>query len=66
MQNNAIESRTQMRLNTEVQEQQQRLADFKLTKEQARLELREYMTVMMIMVTIMMMINDDSRYSHAI
>ncbi|XP_064650600.1 uncharacterized protein LOC135502048 [Lineus longissimus] len=41
MQDSAIQSRTQMRLNAEIQDQQQKLTDFKLSKEQARTELRQ-------------------------
>ena len=36
MQNSAIESRTQLRLNVEIEEQKQKLADLKITKEQER------------------------------
>ena len=39
MQNSAIESRTQLRLNTEIEEQKQLLADLKMTKEQERAKL---------------------------
>ena len=39
MQNSAIESRTQLRLNTEIEEQKQKLADLKVTKEQERTKL---------------------------
>lgn len=43
MQNSAIESRTQLRLNTEIEEQRQKLADLKVTKEQERTKLRQEM-----------------------
>lgn len=43
MQSSAIESRTQLRLNVEIQEQKQRLADLKLTKEQERAKLAQEM-----------------------
>ncbi|XP_077985822.1 uncharacterized protein LOC144440337 isoform X2 [Glandiceps talaboti] len=36
MQDNAIKSRTELKLSKEVQEMQQKIADYKLTKEQAR------------------------------
>ena len=36
MQDNAIHSRTQLRLNAEFEEQQQRLMDLKLNSEQER------------------------------
>ena len=39
MQNSAIESRTQLRLNTEIEEQKQLLADLKMNKEQERAKL---------------------------
>ncbi|XP_069115144.1 uncharacterized protein [Argopecten irradians] len=39
MQSSAIESRTQLRLNTEIEEMKQRLQNFKLSKEQARTKL---------------------------
>ncbi|WAR13617.1 hypothetical protein MAR_027797, partial [Mya arenaria] len=41
MQNNAIESRTQLRLNTEIEEQKQVLADLKVKKEQERTKMSE-------------------------
>ncbi|KAJ8316481.1 hypothetical protein KUTeg_006495 [Tegillarca granosa] len=43
MQNNAIESRTQLRLNAEIEEKRQQLTDFKLTKEQQRTKLKQDM-----------------------
>ncbi|XP_046570214.1 uncharacterized protein LOC124278529 [Haliotis rubra] len=43
MQNNAIESRTQMRLEAEVEDQKQKLSHFKLSKEQARLNNKHRM-----------------------
>lgn len=39
MQNAAIESRTQLRLESEIEEQKAKLADFKLSKEQERTKL---------------------------
>lgn len=43
MQNAAIESRTQLRLESEIEEQKAKLADFKLSKEQERTKLgKEY------------------------
>ncbi|XP_022342646.2 uncharacterized protein LOC111136233 [Crassostrea virginica] len=39
MQNAAIQSRTQLRLESEIEEQKSKLADFKLTKEQERTKL---------------------------
>ncbi|XP_033730756.1 uncharacterized protein LOC117320210 [Pecten maximus] len=43
MQSSAIESRTQLRLNTEIEEMKQRLQNFKLSKEQARTKLKHEM-----------------------
>lgn len=43
MQSSAIESRTQLRLNAEIEEMKQRLQDFKLSKEQARTKLKQDM-----------------------
>lgn len=43
MQNSAIESRTQLRLNTEIEEQKQLLADLKMNKEQERVKLKQEM-----------------------
>ncbi|XP_053401267.1 uncharacterized protein LOC123549498 [Mercenaria mercenaria] len=43
MQNSAIESRTQLRLNTEIEEQKQLLADLKMSKEQERVKLKQEM-----------------------
>ncbi|KAL3886101.1 hypothetical protein ACJMK2_026122 [Sinanodonta woodiana] len=43
MQNSAIESRTQLRLNAEIEDQKQKLADFKFAKEQARTKLKQEM-----------------------
>lgn len=43
MQNSAIESRTQLRLNTEIEEQRQKLADLKVSKEQERTKLKQDM-----------------------
>ena len=45
MQNSAIESRTQLRMNTEIEEQRQVLADLKVTSEQERAKLSEYHTL---------------------
>ena len=42
MQDSAIASRAEMRLNAELEEQSQRIKDFKLQKEQARTKLRTY------------------------
>ena len=39
MQSSAIESRTQLRLNVEIEEQKQKLADLKISKEQERAKL---------------------------
>ena len=41
MQSSAIESRTQLRLNTELQDMKQKLAEMKLNKEQERTKLSE-------------------------
>ncbi|KAH3768884.1 uncharacterized protein LOC127844917 [Dreissena polymorpha] len=43
MQNSAIESRTQLRLNTEIEGQKQLLADLRFSKEQERAKLRQEM-----------------------
>lgn len=43
MQNSAIESRTHLRLNTEIEEQRQKLADLKVSKEQERTKLKQDM-----------------------
>lgn len=43
MQCAAIEARTQLRINTDIEEQKQKLAAFKLEKEQARMKLRQEM-----------------------
>ena len=39
MQDNAVQSRTKLRLQAELQEQEQKLVDFKLKKEKDRIEL---------------------------
>ena len=44
MQDLAIASRAEMRLNAELEEQSQRIKDFKLQKEQARTKLSTYST----------------------
>lgn len=43
MQSSAIESRTQLRLNVEIEEQKQKLADLKISKEQERAKLVQEM-----------------------
>ena len=40
MQDRAIQSRTQLRLDAELEEQKQKLVDFKLNKERERTEMR--------------------------
>lgn len=45
MQSSAIESRTQLRLNVEIEEQKQKLADLKITKEQERAKLGKLLVV---------------------
>ena len=42
MQDSAIKSRTELRFHAEFQEQQQKLIDFKLKKEQARTEMSKF------------------------
>ena len=42
MQDRAIQSRTQLRLNAELEEQRQKLRDFQLQKEGARTDLSAY------------------------
>ena len=39
MQDKAIQARTELRLNTELQNQEQKLAEFKLEKEKQRIQL---------------------------
>lgn len=45
MQNSAIESRTQLRLNTEIEGQRQRLLDLKVSKEMERTKLKQEMEI---------------------
>lgn len=42
MQNSAIESRTQLRLQREIEDQEQKLANFKLNKQQERSSVGEF------------------------
>ena len=42
MQNSAIESRTRLRLDTEIEDMQQKLTGLKLNSEDARRDLSEY------------------------
>ena len=44
MQDNAIQARTKLWLNVESENQKQKLADYKLQKEQARTNLSKYAT----------------------
>lgn len=41
MQDNAVQARTKLRLQAELQEQEQKLADFKLKREKDRIDLSE-------------------------
>ncbi len=45
MQDSAIQSRTEMRLNADLEQMKQKLTDFKLEKEQARTKLRKPTTL---------------------
>ena len=45
MQNSAIKSRTELRLNTEIEEQQQKITDYKLNMEHKRTELSELIII---------------------